>query len=194
MAEARVEIPFRSDRVVRFAHPTDVLASPQNPLDNSNDGATCSFKAFDAGKSEVLSQDEAALETVLSVTNPGSFEIGDVVEVDLDGGTSHDGGAVVAVSEDDGEITITNGLASSARAGSRVRALLGSEVPMAEYGTARLGTTDWGFQATLLGTHPAHAVGREVDLEITFVGAPGGGLTVVTVVKAVIVGDSESCC
>lgn len=194
MDDSRIPIPFKTDRMVRFEVPTDELASPRNPLDFTNDGATCSYKVFDAAKSEALTADEASGQSVLSVSNPGSFELGDVVEVDLDDGTAHDAGAVTDVDEDAGTIQVTTALASAASEGARVRCRLGAEVAMTEYGTPSLRTRDWGFQALLLASHPAHVLGKEVDVEITFVGAPGGGLTVLSVIHGVVSSPEEPCC
>lgn len=189
---ARQKIPYRTSVAIRYEHPVDDVA--QNPLDNTNDGATCSFKVYDPSKSEVLSAAEASGQTVLSVTDAGVFAVGETVEVDLDAGGFH-ASSVSAVDPIAGTITIAAGLPSAAGAGRRVRVRLGSSVSMVEYGTAKLGRTDWGFVGTLASDFPGLYIDREIDIEISFVGAPGGGLDALAVICAVVspVEDCDEC-
>jgi hypothetical protein len=90
----RVIIPYKTSVPVELKHPTDVIAVPQDPLDNTDDGATCTFALMNPAKSEILSAAEAGGQTTLSVTNAGVFVAGDLVEIELDDGTTHDGGAI----------------------------------------------------------------------------------------------------
>lgn len=192
---SRTRIPYRSAATIELAHPTDVVADPQNPLDNASDGATSTFKVYDAAKDEVLSVDEAAAETVLSVTGAAVFEVGDVVEVDLDDGTVHDAGALTAVDPGAGTVTATTGLASGASAGRRVRARIGTQVAMTEFGTPRLGTTNWGFQGLLAPNHVAGGIpiDTEINVEITFLGTgtPNGNLELLKVLCLVVKPEAD---
>ena len=181
---ARTKIPFQSDVPIIFRAPTDVIN--QNALDNTNDGSTSTFKVYDLAKDEVLSALEATAQTVLSVTNAGVFKIGDIVEVILDDETVHDAGLVIAVDPTLGTITITTGLASQASADNRVRVRLGTETTMDEFGTAKIGHRDYGFIGNLSDTHPGLEIDLEIDVEIRFVGAPGGGLNVLEILCLVV--------
>ena len=181
---ARQKIPFRTDVPIRFQHPTDVIA--QNPLDFTVDGSTCTFKVFDSAKDEILTIAHAAPATVFFVTDVGVFETGDVVEVDLNDGTVHDAGAVTAVDPVAGAMSVTNGLTGPAAAGRRVRVRLGGQITMLEYGTPTLGRTDWGFIGALPKDHPGLKIGLEIELKISFVGAPGGGLDALDVLCLVV--------
>jgi hypothetical protein len=160
--------------MVRLVAPTDVIND--NPLDNTNDGSTCSFKVYDTAKDETLSVAAVGTQVALSVTNVSVFTIGDLVEVELDTGTVHDGGAVTGLNVSTGVVSITNGLASNAAAGNRVRVRLGNAIAMTEYGTAKLRRIDWGFEGVLPDTHPGVLPGMLIDIEISFVGSAGGGL------------------
>jgi hypothetical protein len=181
---ARTKIPFQSDVPVIFRAPTDVVN--QNALDNTNDGSTSTFKVYDMAKDEVLSADEAALQPILSVTNASAFKVGDSIEVDLDDGTVHSAGLVTFVDPVLGTITIQFTLASQASAGNRVRVRLGTQITMVEFGTAKIGRRDYGFIGILSDTHPGLEIDLEIDVEIRFVGAPGGGLDALEILCLVV--------
>lgn len=158
----------------------------ENALDNTTDSATCSFKVYDPGKDELLTAAGANPDVILNVTNAGVFQVGDVIEVDLDDGTVHDAGAIVSLDAAAGTITVTTGLASAAAADKRVRVRLGGEITMSEYGTAKLGSWDFGFIGILPSDHPGLVIDQEIDIEISFVGDPGGGLDALDIICAVI--------
>ena len=181
---ARTKVPFQSDVPIIFRAPED--AFNQNALDNTNDGSTSTFKVYDPAKNEVLSALEVAAQVVLSVTNASAFKIGDVVEVDLDDGTVHDAGPVTTVDPTLGTITITTGLASQAAAGNLVRVRLGTQITMTEFGTAKIGRRDYGFIGFMTDTHPGLEIDLEINVEIRFVGAPGGGLDALEVLCLVV--------
>lgn len=181
---ARTKVPFQSDVPIIFRAPTDVVN--QNALDNTNDGSTSTFKVYDPAKDEVLAALEATSQTVLSVTGAAAFKIDDVVEVDLDDGTVHDAGPVAAVDPALGTITVTTGLASQASAGNRVRVRLGAQITMVEFGTAKIGRRDFGFLGIMADTHPGLEIDLEINVEIRFVGAVGGGLDVLDVLCLVV--------
>ncbi len=180
---ARKKIPFRGSGLVRFKHPTDVENS--NPL-NDADTATSTFKIIDANKSEVLTAAEVTLATVLNVTNVAVFKLNDIAEIDLDDLTVHDGGPITLVDTVAGAITVTTGLASGAAIGQRVRVRLGNVIPMTEFGTAALGTVNWGYRGPLASNHPGLVLDTEIDIEISFVGSSGGGLDVLDIICGVI--------
>jgi len=184
---ARKKIAYKTDVVVRLEHPTDIVNA--EPLDTTDDGATCSFKVFDANADEVLSADEAGAQTALSVTGVGVFKVGWLVEVDLASGAIHDF-TISAVDPVAGTITGT-ALPSAAVAGARVRRRLGNAITMTEYGTPALGQTDWGFIGFLPKNHPGLAIGLEVDIEISFIGNVGGGLDALAVICAVVAPEAD---
>lgn len=170
----RTAIPYKTDLWVRLIAPVDEETG--DPIDATEEGAAAEFRVFDALRSEILSADEATGQTVLSVTNAGAFagaETG-TVEVDLDDGTVH-ASTLNSVDTDAGEITLAAGLPSGASAGARVRVRLGAPVTMAEFGTPARVSASWGFQGLLPDDHPGLSLDRPVDIEIGFVGLPGGG-------------------
>ena len=181
----RTKIPYQSSATVRLIAPTDVVSSPNDPLDNSDDGASCSFKVYDPAKDQVLSADEASGQTVLSVTNAAAFKVGDVVEATQDNGVLASG-TLSNVNPSAGTITSSGALAGDAAAGNRVRVRLGGEIDMDEYGTPKLGTRDWGFQGSLPSDHPGLVLELDIDIEIAFIGDVGGGLDLIENVCAVI--------
>jgi hypothetical protein len=189
---ARKKIPYQTDVAVLLEHPTDVFNA--DPLNFTDDGSTCSFKVFDPNADEVLSAAEAGGQVVLSVSGAGAFKVGHLLEVTLDSGILHDF-TLSAVDPAAGTVTGSPALPTGAAAGNRVRRRLGSAVSMTQYGTPKLGETDWGFVGTLLRTHPGLVLGLEVDVEIYFVGAVGGGLDLLKVLCAVVspVEDCEAC-
>jgi len=180
---ARRVISYQSDAVIRLVAPTDVIND--NPLDNTNDGATCTFKVYDPNIDESFSAVEASGQTEWSVTNAGLFSIGDIVEATETDGTILSG-TLNAVDAAAGTITSDTALAVGAASGARVRVRLGAEITMSEYGTAALGTRDWGFQGTLSDTHPGLSIDKEIDIEIFFVGAVAGGLNLLKRICAII--------
>lgn len=190
---AREKYPFQSDSVIEFVRPADVVA--ENALDNTGDGATCSFKVYDPAKDESLSAAEATSQTILSVVNTGIFEVADSVELTLDDGNIHS--STVATGGIDtvaGTVTIDDALPSGAASGNRFRVIFGSEVTMTEFGTPVFGKTDYGFRGTLVDTQPVHILDQEFDIEVRFIGSPGGGLNLLDVLCGVIKPAKECDC
>lgn len=174
---AREKLPFQTTVTVRFEHPTDEISVPRNPLDNTTDGATCTYRVYDGDVDEVLSTAEASGQTTLSMTNAASFKIGDQVALVLDDKTIHNS-PINAVDPDAGTITIDDVTTDTAAAGNRVRVQLGVEVAMTEYGTAALGSITYGFQAALSDTHPGLLMDRNIDIERKFLSSSGNALEV----------------
>ncbi len=181
----REKIPFKTDVTIRLEHPTDVVSIPKNPLDNTGDGSTCTFKVYDPAKNEAISSDEAIGQTVLSITNAAKFEVDDILEVTQNDDTLHSQ-TISAVDAAAGTVTIPVGLTVAADAGNLARVRLGSQVTMTEYGTPALGTLDWGFQGALAKDHAGLELDLEIDVEISFVGSVGGGLDLLEVLCLVI--------
>ena len=161
-------------------HDVKVIA-PIRDIDNTvlNDlaGASSSFKVYDPAKDEIISATEASGQTVLSVTNAGTFVINEVVEVTQDDATLHTQ-AITDVDAAAGTITIALGLIVNAQAGSRVRVVLGMVITQDEFGTANVDTENWGYIGVLQDDHPAHLdprskTGFDIDVETIFVGGPG---------------------
>ncbi len=167
----REKVPFKTSVTIRLVAPTDVVSVPKDPLNNTDNGSTCTFKVYDPAKDEVLSAAEASGQTVLSVTNAAKFKIGDVTEVALDSGTLQDF-TLTGIDPTAGTITGSPSLTGPAASGNRVRVRLGPQVTMTEYGTPELETLDWGFQGSMASTHPGLVLDLEIDVEISFVGNP----------------------
>jgi hypothetical protein len=184
----REQYSYLSDYSILYEKPSNSLTST---VLNDTAGATCFFKIYDVAKSQTLSAAEASGQTVLSVSDAGSIQVDDVVEVDTNSSpiTIHDAGAVVAVDAAAGTITVTTAIpAAGALAGARVRVRLGAQVTMSEFGTAEIDAAEeWGYEGTFLGATQGLLIGKEIDIEIRFVGAAGGGLTSYDCIRAVIV-------
>lgn len=179
---AREVIRYKSSKMIRLVAPTDVIND--DPLDNTDDGSTCTFRVFDPAKDEVLSAAEAIGQTVLSVTG-ATILLNDVVEVTQNDDTIHSA-AVTAVDVSAGTVTIAAGLTVAAAAGNRIRVRLGNQITMNEYGTPALETRDWGFEGVLASDHAGLKIDLEIDIEMTFVGSVSGGLDYLEVLCAVI--------
>ncbi len=171
----RNTFPYRTSFPIRTTHPTDVSVTPRNPLDNTSDASTATYKLYDAAVDEVLTATESQPQTVWSVTNAGLFKIGHVVEITQDDGTIK-AGTLTAVDPTVGTITSDTATDVDAATGNQVRRRLGPEITMSEYGTPALGKPDWGFVGVIPSNHAGLVLGLEFDVEVSFVGAPGGGL------------------
>lgn len=190
---AREKYPFQSDSVIEFVRPADVVA--ENALDNTGDGATCTFKVYDPAKDESLSGVEAIGQTILSVVNTGVFKVGDLVELTQDDETIHS--SVVSTAGIDtvnGTVTIDDVTTVAAAAGNRFRVVFGTSVTMTEFGTPVFGKTDYGFRGTLADTHPVQILDQEFDIEVRLVGAVAGGLNLLDVLCGVIKPAKECDC
>ena len=185
---ARQKIPYQTTSVVELTAPTDTIA--QEPLDNTDDGATCTFKVYDPAKDEAIAIDEASSQSILSVTDPAVFVVGDTAEVTQNDGTIH-AAAISDVIPEDGTITLDDPLTVAADAGNRVRARLGDEITMTEFGTPALETLDWGFRGALASNHAGLDLDLEINIEISFVGDPGGGLDLLDLICGVIKPNCE---
>jgi len=179
----REHFPYMTDVAVEFVSTEDLIA--QNPLDNTNNGSTCSFKVYDPGKDQLTRFAQPTSETLIAVTDPSAFEVGDQVEITLANGNIHTS-TVVGIDDDMEWIQIAGGLPSATDTDARVRVLLGTEVTMDEFGTARIGSKEYGFRGTLAASHPVHVLDQEFNIEIKFVGAPGGGLDALDLICGVI--------
>ena len=187
----RQNIPYRTTVTVDLIAPTNTTATPHDPLDNTDDGSTCTFKVYDPAKDETISNDEAIGQTVLSVTDAGNFVAADVVEVEQNDGTLLES-TVASVDSTNATITLDDALTVAADAGSRVRVRLGDEITMSEFGTPVLEEIDWGFRGALASNHPGLDLQLEVDIEISFVGAVDGSLDRLDTICGVIK-PSEEC-
>lgn len=169
-------IDYKSDWLVEYNGTTDVASAAA--LNNADDGATCSFSVYDPAKDESFSEDEASGQTVLSVSNPGVFVVGDIAEAVMDDETIHDCGAVTVVAPAAGTITVTNAIDDDAAEGNRIRVRLGDAITMSFYGTKKLNSLNppWGFRGTLPDTHPGLTRGLTIRIETNFIGDAGGGL------------------
>ena len=188
---AREKYPFQSDSLIEFVRPVDTVA--ENALDNTTDGATCSFKVYDPAKDETLSAVEAIGQTVISTVNAGVFVVGDSIELTQDDGTLH-ATTLDAVDAAAGTVTLADATTVAAAAGNRFRVIFGSSVSMTEFGTPVFGKTDYGFRATLVDTHPVHILDQEFDVEVRLVGSTGGGLDMLDVLCGVIKPAGECDC
>ncbi len=194
---ARQKIPYKTSVPIELLHPTDQVAVPANPLDNTVDGSTCTFRVFDPAKREAISALEAIGQTVLSVTNSEVFVDGDQVEVTQDDGTllvsTIDPGGVDTVA---GTITIADALTVAASPGNLVRVRLGGVETMTEFGTPALDAdpTSWGFRGTLGSGHAGLEIDLEIDVEISFVGAVAGGLDLQDTLCMVVKSLAECAC
>lgn len=187
----REKYPFESDSVIEFVAPTDVVN--ENPLDTSNDGATCSYKVYDPNKDENVTSNAAAAQNFVEVSNVSAFTNGDEVELEQDDDTLFVA-TVVGVDFQTSELALGTPLPVQSSVGSRVRRIFGTETPMAEFGTAVLGKRDYGFRATLPNDHPVQILDQEFDIEIRFVGSPTGGLDLLDTLCGVIKPRGECDC
>lgn len=185
---ARQKIPYQTTSVVELTAPTDTIA--QKTLNNTDDGATSTFKVYDPAKDEAISIDEASSQSILFVTDSGVFVVGDTAEVTQNDGTIHSS-AISDVIPEDGTITLDDPLTVAADAGNRVRARLGDEITMSEFGTPALGTLDWGFRGALASNHDGLDLDLDIVIEIDFVGDPGGGLDLLDRICGVIKPNCE---
>ena len=78
---ARTIIDRFSDYLIKNVAPIDV--ENKNPLDFTNDAATCSYKVFDPSVDEIIQVDEASGQTVISVSNTPLFKSGQSVEITI---------------------------------------------------------------------------------------------------------------
>ena len=189
MATERKAYPYKSDSVIEFVAPVDVIAG--NPLDNTTDGATSTFKVYDPAKDESLTTVASLGAGTLSVSGAGAFVVGDSIELTQDDGSLHST-TLTAVDAAAGTVGLTDVTTVAAASGNRCRVIFGASVAMAEYGTPVLGSRDYGFRGLLADTHAVTQIlGQIFDIEINFSGAAGGGLNLIDVLCGVVKMRSE---
>jgi len=173
---ARELIKRFSDRQIRAVAPTNVQADPNVPLNNAA-GASAFFNVYDPSEDEVLTVAIVGSVGVIDVSNVGVFEIGDLLELTRDDGTTDVSASIGSIDVALGQITLVGTLLGPAAVGRRLRTILGIQVTMSEFGTASLNTRDWGYEGLLADTHPAHNDPRaktEFDIEIEIRVTAGG--------------------
>lgn len=171
---ARVLIPRYSNRYPRAIAPKDVLVEPNVVINNAASGSA-SFKVYDPSRDEVLTAIEGIGQTVISVSNAGTFVIADAIELTQDDASIH-ASTVDSIDAAAGTVTIADITTVASAIGNRFRKIFGSKVTMTEYGTADLNKQDWGYQGLIPSTHASHADARakdglDVDIEIIVLGA-----------------------
>jgi len=176
---------------VRAIAPKNTDVEPNTVLNDLAGVISCKFKVYDPSRDEVISADEAAGQTELSVTNAGVFQENDMVEITQTGGSIYYV-QVLSIDSVAGTITINSALDLGANAGARVRKVFGASISMTEYGTADLDTRNWGYKGSLLGNYVAHLdarakTGLDIDVEINFDG--GTSLEAFDVICATIKQD-----
>jgi hypothetical protein len=187
---ARIPFPYKTDHFIEFVSSADL--STNDALDNTNDGATCSYRIFDPAIDEVTVSGLGAASTSVNVTNADLFNTGDTIEIALDDGTTH---LATLTSVADPTLFFSGHPAPSAAAiGSRARYIFGTEVDMPEFGTAVFGKRDYGFREVLAYDHVVQILDQEFNAEVTFVGAVAGGLNAFDIIYGVIKPRSECDC
>lgn len=149
-----------------FNYSTDL-----NEVVNDAASGSGSFQIYDPSKDEIISVDEAAGQTELSVTNAGVFAVDEFVEITEDN-LAIFVASITAVDAVAGTITVNSGLGVGAAAGKRVRRVYAAaHISMTEFGTANLNTRNWGYIGVLESTHAVHVDPRtktsmDVDIEV----------------------------
>ena len=180
---ARIEFPYRSDRTIKAVAPVD--KDTGNLLDTAGDGATCSFKVFDALIVEECAVAAAASQLLIDVTNVGAFNTNQTLNIDLDDGTAQIVG-ITSINFTTGVITLASTLTDTVAVENRIRVIFGVAVTMSEFGTPSKNQRNWGFKATLPDTHASQKPDREIDIEIDFIGDVAGGLNARQTIRAII--------
>lgn len=180
---SRTIISRFTDKTVKCKHPIDEDVDPRLPIVDANyPGATCVYNVFDISKDEVISVNELAGQTVLSVSNAGIFKVAETVLVTLDSGVIENK-TIDLIDAANSTIRVTVAITANASAGNRVRSILGTQdVAMAEFGTPDIDKTEWGWRESLLKSHIAHSdsrskTGFDIDIEITLDGGAGVSAT-----------------
>jgi len=188
---ARVLYKRFTDRQIRAVAPTNVLVEPNVPL-NDAAGASAFFNVYDPSEDEVLTVVIIGSTGLISVSNVGVFEVGDVLELTRDDGTTDVSASVGSINVALGRIALVGAMVGPAAVGNRLRTILGTQVAMTEYGTADLNTRTWGYQGLFDDGHPAYndprsKSGFDIEVEIRFTG--GVGLKAFDVICATIQED-----
>jgi hypothetical protein len=179
------EIKYLTDKLVRLhgTYDTETLSAISETLTS----ATCTFKVYDAVKSASALSVAVSSGVLLTVGDASLFELADTVEVRLDTTVLHDAGLITSIDLDASTITVTNAVPSIASIAAAVLVRLGSEVEMTEYGTPHVGKLNYGFRGLLEDTHPGLELWMLIDVVISLVGTPGGGLDRRDVIHARVV-------
>jgi hypothetical protein len=168
MAITRKIFPLNNSIVIRSTGPTDESPLPDaaaNPLDNTDDSATCSFKVYDPAKRGTLTA-AVSSGTTLALTNIGDFLATDVIELTLDSGAIHDCGEIVSTDPSAGTMVITNAVPSAAAIGRLVRVRIGDTIAMTEFGTPKVGEFNFGFEGPLAANHGAPRLVHDLDIDV----------------------------
>ena len=180
-----------TDRQIRAIAPINVLLDPHVPLNNVA-GASAFFNVYDPSEDEVLTVAIPGSSGLIDISNVGVFEIGDVLELTRDDGTTDVSTSVSSIDVALGQITLVGAMTGPAAVGNRVRTILGTQVVMTEYGTADLNTRTWGYQGLFANNHPSYndpraKIAFDIEVEIRFTG--GVGLKAFDVICATIQED-----
>lgn len=177
-------ILYRNDYDIEYEAPID--NSTGDPLDNTNDGATCSFKVYNADKDSRLTL-VVASGTIITVADVGLYQVGDIIEIELDSFDMYDCGAVIFIDVPNSKLTISNTIVGVASANRQVRVKLGSEIAMAEFGTPKVGKTNYGFRGVMPWDHPGLMLDMNVDIRMIFIAIPpSDGIAIGTICDTIV--------
>ncbi len=188
MKTTQFELTIGSATLIRFVGPLDV--GTQNPLDNTEDGATGSFTLYNDMADRFTTAVVLSGSAVIPIGNVDSFAVGDIAAIFIDPQTVFDS-VILSIDSALNELTITAGVPSDAPAKTLVALKLGPVILMTEYGTPVVGSEAYGFQGTILGDHDDLRRGQQIRIEMTFEGtAEPGTLAARRIMRGFVSGGS----
>ncbi len=184
------QIKYLTDTPVELLGPYD--SATLIPISDADTSAVCSYSVYDTIKSAGTVALAVASGTAIVASNASLYVVGDTLAIRLDDKTLHDGGLITAIDLDTGIVDITNAIPSNASVGSELLVALGAAVNMPEFGTPVVGRIDWGFRALLADTYLGLKLWMFIDIVISLIGTPGGGMDRRDVIHAQMVENIDS--
>ena len=180
------EIQLGTDYYCRLKHPED-LGVDKDDAARLLDSGTATFRVYDPDIEGQITVAEASGQVILSVSNAGSFTIGDQVDIYLDD-LSRDNTDVIGTDAVAGTITVGDVTTDTAAVGNRIRKTftLGSQ-SMLLYGTPAVDSKKWGYRGQLSDTGLHQIKDQKIEIEMTL--DAGVGLKIVRIECATVVED-----
>ena len=169
---------LEADNLFRYEHPINKATG--DPISS----ATVTARWYDDAKDHEVQADVDSASTLIPITFPHNFVVGDNIRIRQDDGTYH---ASTIASFGAASFTLNAATTFLIRKGTRIASDFTGTVSLTAYGTPDAATLDWGFQGTHQSTQQAKLT-RGMVIRVEMFLDDGSGVDGFEWIKAKVLG------
>lgn len=172
------QLILETDNLFRYKHPINEATGA------TISSATVTARWYDDAKDHEVQVDVVSASTIIPITFPHNFVVGDNIRIRQDDGTYH---ASTIASFGAASFTLNAATTFLIRKGTRIASDFTGTVTLTAYGTPNAATLDWGFQGTHQSTQQAKLT-RGMVIRVEMILDDGSGVDGLEWFKAKVVG------